>query len=158
MSEGERASMPIAASAGFRFIEFHEPQPGEVHAITSYFASLKPLVSPYRDANGRLTASAQRGKHLFESARSGCSQCHHGEIFTDQRVYDVGTRGEVDTTPRFLTPTLIEVWRTAPYLHDGRAITLEEMMTKFNPGDKHGKTSHLNTREIKDLAEYVRSL
>lgn len=158
MSEGERASMPIAASAGFRFIEFHEPQPGEVHAVTTYFKSLKPLLSPYRDANGRLTASALRGKLLFESARTDCSRCHHGEIFTDQRMYDVGTRGEVDTTARFLTPTLIEVWRTAPYLHDGRAITIEEMMTRFNAGDKHGKTSHLKAGEIKDLAEYVRSL
>jgi hypothetical protein len=58
----------------------------------------------------------------------------------------------------FDTPTLAECWRSAPYLYDGRALTMEEVLTKFNPGDQHGETSKLKPEEIKDLAEYILSL
>ena len=51
-----------------------------------------------------------------------------------------------------------EVWRTAPYLHDGRAATMEEVFTRFNPEDQHGYTSDLSPQELKDLVEYVNSL
>ena len=56
------------------------------------------------------------------------------------------------------TPTLAEVWRTAPYLHDGRAADLRAMLVEHNPGDRHGRTSDLSERELADLIEYVRSL
>jgi len=49
----------------------------------------------------------------------------------------------------------VEVWRTAPYLHDGRAVTVREVLTKFNQGDSHGRVSHLSEDEISDLIEYV---
>jgi hypothetical protein len=52
----------------------------------------------------------------------------------------------------------VEIWRTAPYLHDGRAATIGDMLTTFNAGDKHGKTSGLTPEEIADLAEYILSL
>ena len=57
----------------------------------------------------------------------------------------------------FDTPTLVEVWRTAPYLFDGRAATMLEVLTKFNPKDTHGATSKLSKQQIADLAEYVLS-
>jgi len=49
------------------------------------------------------------------------------------------------------------VWRTAPYLFDGRAVTMLEVLTKFNPKDTHGATSKLSKQQIADLAEYVLS-
>ncbi|MCZ7640996.1 MAG: hypothetical protein M5U12_36045 [Verrucomicrobia bacterium] len=55
-------------------------------------------------------------------------------------------------------PTLIELWRTAPYLHDGSAATLREILTSRNVADQHGKTSHLNDDQIRDLVEYLLSL
>ena len=55
------------------------------------------------------------------------------------------------------TTTLVETWRTAPYLYDGRALTMEEVLTTCNPDDVHGKTSKLKPDEIKDLAEYILS-
>jgi hypothetical protein len=58
----------------------------------------------------------------------------------------------------FDTPSLIETWRSGPYLHDGRAVTVKEVITTFNPADRHGSTSHLSAREIEDLAEFVLSL
>jgi len=72
--------------------------------------------------------------------------------------HNVGTGKDLDKDRLFDTPTLIEVWRTAPYLYDGRAATIEEVLTKCNPDDKHGITSNLTEAEIKDLAEFVLSL
>ena len=56
------------------------------------------------------------------------------------------------------TPTLIEIWRTAPYLHDGSAGTLGDVLTTANPHDRHGKTSHLRSAQIDDLVAYLLSL
>jgi cytochrome c peroxidase len=70
---------------------------------------------------------------------------------TSLKSYDVGA-GALDT------PTLVEIWRTAPYLHDGSAATLREVLTTANPNDRHGKTSHLSSAQIDDLAAYLESL
>jgi len=59
---------------------------------------------------------------------------------------------------RFGTPTLIELWRTAPYLHDGSVPTLRDLLTLANPNDRHGTTSHLTADQIMDLCEYLLSL
>jgi cytochrome c peroxidase len=50
------------------------------------------------------------------------------------------------------------VYRTAPYLHDGSARTLRDVLTTCNKQDKHGKTSHLKANEIDDLVEFLKSL
>ena len=93
---------------------------------------------------------------MFEKA--GCAECHNGPHFTDQNKYDVGTgEGEYAGTA-FDTPGLREIWRTYPYLYDGRAKTLREVLTTFNPEDRHGKTSNLTEEEIDELTEYLLSL
>jgi len=58
----------------------------------------------------------------------------------------------------FDTPTLAEIWRTGPYLHDGRAVTIEEVFTQFNKDDRHGVTSHLTKQQIEDLSAYMLSV
>jgi cytochrome c peroxidase len=72
--------------------------------------------------------------------------------------YDAGTGTERDDNRGYDTPTLIEVWRTAPYLHDGRAVTIKEVLTRFNKDDRHGRTSNLTDKQIEDLAAFVLSL
>ena len=52
------------------------------------------------------------------------------------------------------TPTLVEVWRTAPYLFDGRAATMEEVFYVF----RHGIDGKITRKEAEALAEYVNSL
>ena len=49
----------------------------------------------------------------------------------------------------------VEIWRTAPYLHDGSAATLRDVLTRGNPNDQHGRTSQLDLQEIDDLVEYL---
>jgi DNA-binding beta-propeller fold protein YncE len=164
MSHAVRADMEAAVVAGFRFIQFHEPQPDELEATQAYVRSLEPEPSPYLTAKGELSERAQRGKKIFESAKTGCARCHPAPLFTDLKLYDVGTRGALDHLQykegsiEFDTPTLVELYRTAPYLHNGEAVTLEEVFTKFNPKDQHGATRQLSKDELADLIEYLLSL
>jgi cytochrome c peroxidase len=66
--------------------------------------------------------------------------------------------GKTDLRSRFDTPSLRECYRTAPYLHDGRAGTLRQIFTEHNPKNLHGLTSGLTDVELDDLIEYLRSL
>jgi cytochrome c peroxidase len=59
---------------------------------------------------------------------------------------------------RFDTPTLVELWRTAPYLHDGSAPTVRELFTTRNAQNRHGNTTHLSPTQIDDLVAYLLSL
>ena len=123
--------------------------------MDEYLKALKPVPSPWL-VNGQLSASANRGKQIFSQA--GCADCHPAPLFTNLNQYDVGTGRDREEGLGFDTPTLVEVWRTAPYLHDGRAITIKEVITKFNRDSLHGKTSNLSAQELEDLSAYVLSL
>ena len=158
MSLGIRDTAETAVRSGIRYILFTQ-QPGEVAmALDAYLKSLKPVPSPHL-VNGELSEAATRGRQLFNDPVVGCSSCHSGGVFTDLKPYDVGTAGRFDAgSEQIDTPTLIEVWRTAPYLHDGSAASMRDVLTTSNAKDKHGKTSHLTPKQIEDLAEYILSL
>lgn len=158
MSSGIRATAEIAVRAGLRYILFHQVDEAEAKPIDEYLKSLQPLPSPFRNRDGSLTAAAKRGKLLFESRDVGCSYCHNGKLLTDLKLHDVGTRGPLDRRDTFDNPSLREAWRTGPYLHDGRAVSLRDVLTAHNKGDKHGRTSRLSPKQIDDLAAYLRSL
>ncbi len=158
MSLGVRATAEVAVRAGIPHILF-TVQPEEVtQAIYAYIKSLQPVPSP-RLVNGQFSKSARRGERLFISREVGCARCHPSELYTDLRRHDVGTLGRFDRRiDRFYTPTLVELWRTAPYLHDGSAATVRDVLTTKNPADWHGKTSHLTPDQLDDLVEYLLSL
>ena len=157
MSLGVRSNMESAVVAGFRYIQFHEPTQEEVETTQEYIRSLRPVPSPYLLPNGELSLAAQRGKSIF-LGKAGCVNCHWGPLFTDLKLRDIGTTTGVDKGKELTTPMLIERWRTAPYLHDGSAVTLRDVVTTHNPHDEHGKTSGLASEEIDDLCAYVLSL
>jgi cytochrome c peroxidase len=128
MTLGVRTNAGAAIRAGLRHILFADPPAKVPAALEAYLQSLQPVPSPYL-VNGRLSPGAQRGKAIFHQAED-----------------------------RFDTPTLVELWRTAPYLHDSRAADIRAVLVKHNPEDRHGKTSHLSAQEVDDLAEYLLSL
>jgi YVTN family beta-propeller protein len=158
MSMGVRASAEAAVRAGIRHILF-TVQPEEVpQAIDEYLKSLRPVPSP-RLVNSRFSESARRGERLYNSPEVGCAKCHPPDLYTDMQPHEVGTRGRFDRpADQFYTPTLVELWRTAPYLHDGSAATLRDVLTTRNHSDQHGKTSHLTEQQIDDFVEYLLSL
>ena len=159
MSLGVRASMEVAVEKGFFFIQFVTVPQSDLDAVRAYLRAAEPIPSPWhRQADGSLDEQARRGAQVFQQA--GCAQCHPAPLYTDLQMYDVGTRSTRDFPEHHLfdTPTLIEMYRTGPYLHDGRAATLQDVLTIFNPQDRHGRTSHLTPAQIDDLVAFLMSL
>jgi len=138
----------------------------DLDALAIYTNSFQPKLSPHIPAPGKLSAEAERGKSLFFDKMVGCATCHSGPYFTDSRlqkpflVHDVGTGGGATEKmpPEYDTPTLLGVYRTPPYLHDGRAKTLLDVLTTANPKDEHGKTSHLTKAQLAELIAFLKSL
>lgn len=154
MVTGIRPNAEYATRTGMRFIQFIVRPDEDAVAIDEYCKAMKPVPSPYLD-DGSLSRAARRGRKTFESS---CASCHPAPLFTDLKPYDVGTGEGSEAGKKFDVPTLVEMWRTSPYLYDGRASTMEQVLTTFNKEDRHGLTSKLSEAEIKDLAEYILSL
>ncbi|MDO5567213.1 MAG: c-type cytochrome, partial [Planctomycetia bacterium] len=157
MWHGVRETGQYAVRTGFKFILFAVRPENEYKEIEAYLSAMKPLASP-RLVNGKLSPSAERGKKLFESERLACTKCHTGEYFTDMKMHDVGSRASYDQMDNFVTPTLREVWRTSPYMHDGRYINMKDVFKEGCHGDVFGDVAGLNDKELDDLVEYILSL
>ncbi len=135
-----------------------EPNQGRSYDLDSLAAFIDSLAVPPRDHF--LTPAEARGKVIFESAATGCSDCHPPPLYTDQQVHDVGTadaHGEW-FGPFIDTPTLRFLYDSPPYMHDGSAITLLDVLTTANPADEHGATSHLTEQELADLVAFLSAL
>ncbi|MEQ9409590.1 MAG: hypothetical protein RIK87_17780 [Fuerstiella sp.] len=136
-------------------------------ALAVYTNSHRFTLSPH--ARHGLSEAAERGRQIFHSAKTRCATCHAGPLYCDSlptdskenRLHDVGT-GEDDPSelmgPAYDTPTLLGIYRSAPYLHHGRAATLRDVLTTFNSEDRHGTTSHLTDMQIDDLIEFLKAL
>jgi DNA-binding beta-propeller fold protein YncE/cytochrome c peroxidase/mono/diheme cytochrome c family protein len=138
----------------------------ELDALAAYLTSLDHVnPSPYRNPDGSLTADGVAGKALFE--KLGCDFCHGGAEFTDSgrgMLHDVGTitalSGMHAGAPLvgIDTPTLLGVWETPPYLHDGSAPTLRDVLTTRNSGDLHGFVSALSSQQVDQLVAYLQQI
>ncbi len=131
----------------------------ELDALAAYVASLTDA----GDSPVVLSDTERaEGEALFTSA--GCVACHSGPAFTDGLSHDVGTITEASggrlgaELTAIDTPVLRALWRTAPYLHDGSADTLRDVLTTRNPDDAHGTTSTLTPTELTTLERYLHSL
>ena len=157
MAEGVRMSAEEAVRSGIAHILFtHQPEE-EAEAIDAYLRALKPVPSPYL-VDGQLSPTAGRGRELFHSERIACHRCHPAPLYTDLKSHNVGSQSPKEHTDRFDTPTLVEVWRTAPYLHDGRYTTVKELLVEGKHGLRGERGESLSEGEIEALVEFVLSL
>lgn len=158
MALGIRSNAYVSVRAGIKNSLF-TVQPEEVAvALDEYLKSISPDPSPYL-VQGKLSPAAQRGEKLFFREAIGCAECHKPPLFTDMKFHNVGTRSRYDKpADRFDTPTLVEIWRSAPYLHDGSAATIRDVITTRNAEGEHGNVENLSPSEVDDLVEYVLSL
>lgn len=139
----------------------------DLDALAAYVASLKASdASPYRNANGTLTADALAGQVLFRGA-GGCLACHGGTDVTDSAggvLRNVGTikassgKRLGQTLTGLDTPTLKGAWATGPYLHDGSAATLLDVLTTANAANQHGAAGSLTAAQRTQLVAYLQQL
>jgi cytochrome c peroxidase len=123
-----------------------------------------------------LGEAARRGKVLF-FGKGNCSVCHTGANYTDDDYHNLGigrsatgfsdagresVTGSVDDRGAFRTPSLRDVARTAPYMHDGRYNTLDEVIAFYDAGgiksgalDPSMKPLGLTPREKADLVAFL---
>ncbi len=141
----------------------------ELDALVAYIETgIKNPPNLRYNPNGELTAAQQRGKEVFYRdtdnfgkkipVENRCYTCHPPPYFTNLEMTDVGTLADMDDPGMFDVPQLNNVYESAPYLHDGRAATLEELWTKFNDEDKHGVGNDMLKDQLNDLVEYLKSI
>jgi cytochrome c peroxidase len=125
-----------------------------------------------------IPVSAQRGLELFRG-KARCTRCHSGFNFSDEKFHNLGIGWDTETPDvgrykvtrnvadmgAFKTPTLREIPRTAPYMHDGRFGTLEDVVEFYNQGgiknpfqDELIIPLELTAEEKRDLVAFLRTL
>jgi len=126
-------------------------------ALIAYFAGLEPPPGA-RGPDGRLSEAAQRGRAVFQSERAGCTNCHSGEMLTDGRIHDLGLGKPEDQYQGFNTPSLVGVGQRVQWMHDGRAASLDAVLTEHHdPADVTG-LGPLSDEQRADLIAYLKSL
>ena len=108
---------------------------------------------------GPLSEAALRGQAIFNRADVGCATCHPAPLYTDQQMHDVGTAtADERIGPEFDTPTLRGLYDSAPYFHDGSAVTLYDALTRPSPENEHDLSGLLTEAEIQDLIAFLLAL
>jgi mono/diheme cytochrome c family protein len=153
----------------------------DLDAMANYVASLtKVSRSPFRNADGTLTAQGAAGEAVFKARN--CQRCHTGSRFTDSTVGNLAPAvdpvgpvalntpilhnvGTIKTTsgqrlgggalPGVDTPTLKGVWQSPPYLHDGSAATLADVFNVVGVEATKHLGGVLTAQEQADLARYM---
>jgi len=147
MATGIRKDAETAVRSGLKFILFADAPEEVAQAIDVYLKSLAPKPSPHL-VDGKLSESANRGKIIFDKH---CASCHSGKYRTNGKQYMIDWATPRDNVPMDV-PTLVEIWRTAPYLYDGRNYTIREAL------EGRGLEGKITAAELDDLVEYVLSL
>jgi large repetitive protein len=148
--------------AGTRSQPLGDPKAGlstDLDALAAYVSSLASFGnSPGRNQDGTFTSAALAGREVFQ--QQNCAQCHSGSKFTDSSLnvfHDIGSIRASSgqrlngPLPGLDTPTLLGLWATGPYLHNGSAITVEEAVAAHN-----GIT--LTAGDMSNLAAFLRQL
>jgi cytochrome c peroxidase len=140
--------------------EFAGPEPSgqTLDALVAYIHEISFLPNAKMAPDGRLTAkasdAARRGEAVFNKpfphgAAMSCASCHQADaVFVDHKVHDIGTGGF------FKTKTLVNANFNAPYFHDGRFDTFDEVVGYF---DKHYDLG-LSGAERADLVAYLETI
>ncbi|MBI2187621.1 MAG: c-type cytochrome [Acidobacteria bacterium] len=165
--------MDLAVSQAARRVDLTVDQLSR--ALASYVRSILSGNSRYdRFAAGERTALSpeeQAGLQIF-SGKGNCTACHVGPTLTDERLHNTGVawtdRRLLDPgggNGTFKTPTLREVTRTAPYMHDGSLATLEEVVDYYDRGgnanpflDPELRPLRLTPGEKNALVAFLRTL
>ncbi len=141
----------------------------QLDALVAYIVTDNPNPPNLRyNPHNQLTEAQERGRAIFfrEVDNYGneipednrCHTCHPPPYFTNMEMTDVGTLADSDDPMKFDVPQLNNVYESPPYLHDGKANTLEEIWTEFSEFDEHGVANDMTKDQLNDLVEYLKSI
>jgi hypothetical protein len=141
----------------------------QLDELATFLEHLPPTRTiPWSRVGQPLTPAEERGRKLFYATQRTdgtpipvalqCQTCHRPPLFTDRLLRSVGTQEVRDPKGLFDTPHLIGIGASAPYLHDGRAKTLEEIWTTYQKNDLHGVSGYWSKEQLNDLIEYLKTL
>jgi cytochrome c peroxidase len=127
------------------------PSKRDVDAVLAFLATLEHPPRPKAQ-----DAAIARGEALFtEKAR--CARCHRAPLYTAGEVYDVKLDGGGSPHLKFNPPSLLGLSERGPYMHDGRARSLEEVLERYHTPHHIGGAA-LTDAEQRDLLAFLRSL
>jgi YVTN family beta-propeller protein len=124
------------------------PSAQQVEALTAYLRTLAPP-RPLAIAGDHEAVS--RGREVFMTQK--CDRCHAPPAYTTPGQTDVGLSDEVGNR-MFNPPSLLGVGEREPYLHDGRARTLEEVFDRY----QHPRDTRWTPRDVADLVAFLKTL
>ncbi len=151
---GKHASLQEHMRATMKNLKGKGLAPDDEDALASYLTTMKgPPTAP---GARTLTAQEQQGRVVFESDATSCATCHGGPDRSDHDVHDVGSKTAVEKTADLIAPSLVGIAGSAPYFHDGRYGSLEELLE--NSDGKMGSTASLSAPEKGALVAYLRTL
>jgi YVTN family beta-propeller protein len=163
----------LATQCGPRIAKFLFRSEGfnthELGDLITYINQIPLPPNRHLAADGQLTEAQERGKAIFYRTQKNdgspipvynqCATCHPADShYTSRTSFDVGSASKYDTISSFDTPQLDRVYEDGPYLHNGQALTLEEIWTIFNNNDTHGVTSDMAKEQLNDLIEFLKTL
>jgi hypothetical protein len=121
----------------------------ELRALRAYLESL-PAPRPPTPSDADAIA---RGREVFESPEASCDACHEGSRLTDNDQHAFETAlAQVDT------PSLLGLAHSAPYYHDGSAVSLDALLANRTTIHDMADTSKLTLEQLADLGAYLESL
>jgi cytochrome c peroxidase len=133
-----------------------KPSAEEVRAVVAFLGTLEHPPNPHRVADKELSAAVKRGQALFTGA-ARCSHCHAPPEYTSPNTYDVKLEDDGSPYRRWNPPSLRGLWQRGPYLHDGRAATLDELLQGPHAPEKVGGHA-LTAEQRRDLIAFLESL
>jgi cytochrome c peroxidase len=140
----------------------HPPNQGrsyDLDCLAAFIDSLQMPLSPSHARGEPLSEAERRGQAIFNDPALGCITCHPSPLYTDQQMHDVGTvTADERIGPAYDTPGLRGLYDSAPYFHDGSALTLHDALTRPSPEGEHDVRGALAEDEIQDLIDFLMAL
>lgn len=180
----------LAQRPEYRWLFAESPTKRLGQALAAYLRSITLSDSKFdrvMAGEENFTLSEERGWAIFFDAtdylpHGECSHCHTDPLFTNHQFFNNGIsvmtgsrslkdsgQGGITGIPqqmgRFRTPTLRNIAVTAPYMHDGRFLTLEEVLEHYNSGGQPGfnvnpnvRPLHLSKEDMEDVIAFLHTL
>jgi cytochrome c peroxidase len=133
-----------------------KPNGDELRAVAAFLGTLDSPPNPHRLSDNCLSAAAKRGQTLFAGAAK-CVRCHAPPEYTSEHLFDVKLEADGSPYRRWNPPSLRGLWQRGPYLHDGRAGTLEELLQGPHAPEKLGGKT-LSDEQRRDLIAFLQAL